>query len=111
MTNLTPPGISPDVLQEKITQMLEQNGTLSLDERNKLQLYMWMDIRADVKSLLALSPRVKKLEEANIIMQIQKHPKIAGSVMGALLLFVMFLQEIGNWIASHVVAISNLKIP
>lgn len=78
---ITPITTSPEVLEEKIAQMLERNGKLSDAEWRQLTSYMMQDIRADVKTLMELPAAIRELRKKNVILWAENHPKLAASIL------------------------------
>jgi hypothetical protein len=82
-------------LFEKIEELLEDCGELSLRQRDQILLAAMRDLHREileidrkVDELVALKERVVKLEEKSILMLIEKHPKAASFIIGIILLLV-----------------------
>jgi hypothetical protein len=113
MTN-TPQKIDKDVLQEKISCLLETNGTMPETQRNQLTTYLMLDMREDIKTLMLLVARVQKLETTNIVMWIKRNPKIAATIVWALFisstLWFIFVHDILPWLVNNLKTLSELRI-
>jgi hypothetical protein len=99
MTN-TPQKIDKDVLQEKISCLLETNGTMPETQRNQLTTYLMLDMREDIKTLMLLVARVQKLEATNIIMWAKSHNKMAWGIFWGLVIFAATVHQILPFISN-----------
>lgn len=87
----TPPeGIPPEVLEEKIQAWILENGNKTDAEWKSMVGYMLADSRADGKELLKKATKFQKsideLQNKNIIMLAERHPKITRLIFTTLTL-------------------------
>ncbi len=110
MAETTPQTIDQDLLQQKISEMLENNGKLSESEWRKLMTYLVQDVRADLKALMAMPAEVHLLKKKNVVMWAEDHPKISIPIISAfVLLFVLhtaeivpFVEKVATWIGKFI---------
>ena len=92
MTEITPPKIEPDVLNEKISAKLEQNGTT---EWEKLLVYYIQNMDAKLDKVINLAQEVHLLKKRNIWIWCEKHQKIFFTVvLAVVVLFIIHFAEL-----------------
>jgi hypothetical protein len=107
----TPQGIDQDILGEKISAMLERNGTLTDKEWRQLMTYFVQDMRADIKALMSLPTEIHNLKKKNIWIWVENHPKISIPVIGLFVgLIVIHITEIWPVVERAAIAISKIII-
>jgi len=113
MTN-TPQKIDKDILQEKISRLLETNGTMPETQRNQLTTYLILDMREDIKKVMELIQRVEKLEATSIVAWIKKHPKMTSSICWAFFIsatfWFIFVHDILPWLVNNLKILSELRL-
>lgn len=86
---------SDDDLVLKLTDAIDENGSLSEDSRKKLMLLAMRSIHNNVSSIAKCLPDmkddIKTLKDKSILIQIQKHPKVTMTLVVASLVFVFIL--------------------
>jgi hypothetical protein len=107
MAEPTPPeGTDPEVLEDKITKMLSENGNMPREERDKITALVLLDIRSDVKEIKKMAKTNQKeiatLKKKNLILWIENHPKITRTTasvvsLSYLALLVTHFDEIIRW--------------
>ena len=75
---------------KRIEKIVEANGNVSQKTKDELQWTAIMAILEAVKPLPDISKRVESLESKNIIMQAEKHPKVALAVLAGFVLFIVW---------------------
>lgn len=90
----------------KLLEGLEENGSLTDTERNRLMLLAMTGL---YNLVLPLPAKVRKLEEQNIIAWIECHPKVTSLIITFLILSAMFFHEISPWVISHIAMLAGLQ--
>lgn len=85
---------APAVL-EKLLGALDQNGDLPPKARDHLELLALTSLLQIVEPL---PRRMKRLEDRNIVMWVEKHPKGTSLIITGLILMAMFFHQITPWV-------------
>ena len=90
MTISPPGGLPPEIIEDKVNDWLEGAGTMNVVEWRRMMAYMLRDIRSDVKAYAkkqdALSVEVDALQKKNILMMLDRHPKLTRTLVTSFLL-------------------------
>lgn len=78
-------------LVEQLTEAIDENGTLTESTRKRLMLMVMTETYNNTLCLPELKDKVTNLERKSLIIQAQKHPKIATTLVVAGLLFIFAL--------------------
>ena len=81
-----------DTLFDKLTEAIEENGSLTEATRKKLTMMALLDIHQNTKCLPDIIKRVEKLEDKSIWMWVEKHPK------GAITIILLFITLASVWV-------------
>jgi hypothetical protein len=91
--------LDSNIVLQKLTQAIEANGDITPKERDRLLV---LGVTSILTMMTPLQHKVNKLEDKNIMIWIEKHTKFTSAIITGFFLLIMFLQEIGHWITTHI---------
>ncbi len=105
--NITPPGgTDPEYLENKISELLEKNGTKTVEERLELIIYLLLDLYADIKRWRIFFKGV-----GATILWLQKHPRVTAIILIAYILLAVFhLPEIFPFLVKIMAGLDKLGL-
>ena len=83
--------MSDKSLFEQLTEAIEKNSSLAEESRKKLMLMAITEVYNNTKCLPEIKKHREDLERKSIIIQAQKHPQIATTLVISGLLFILIL--------------------
>jgi hypothetical protein len=82
-------------LVEQLTEAIDENGTLAESTRKRLMLMVMTETYNNTLSIAKCIPEmkdnIKTLTDKSIVIQAQKHPKMATTLIVACLVFIFIL--------------------
>lgn len=98
--------LDASIVLEQLTQALEANGDLTEKERNRLIV---LGITSVLTMMMPMQRKINRLEDKNIIMWIEDHPKATAYVTIIAILVAMFIHQISPWVITHLAFITSIK--
>lgn len=97
-------------LFEQLTEAIDENGTLTESSRKRLMLMAITEVYNNTQCLPEMKKSIEILERKSIVIQAQKHPKIATTLIVSGLIFIMMLFTIWTNIGIEAAVLSLLGL-
>ena len=115
---ISPPhGLEPNILEDKIQAMLEANGSLSADERNRLTMFLVQRMDQKIDTIVAYLADVKQvklevssLQKKSLVNLYERYPTAGKIIIGSYMLLIgLHAPELYSWGVKIIAAIAKLK--